>query len=307
MATDKQPKVFDLCRMTEDEARAYLEAIRWPNGPVCPHCGGCERVMELKGKSTRPGLRKCGDCRKPFTVTVGTIFERSHIALSHWVYAIATMCASKKGVSAHQLHRELGITYKAAWFMCHRIRHAFTDDGTAPNLMGTVEIDEMYVGPRRPRIKGSSKKGRGTSKQPVIALVERGGRARMRVIPDVKGTTLKAMIRAHVQKSATLMTDEWPGYYRAGAGYAGHMTINHGQGEYARPDGASTNTAESYFALFRRGLIGTFHHVSVQHLQRYCDEFAFRWDHRKAPDVDRTAAAIGKVGGKRLFYREPRA
>lgn len=299
-------KPADLCRMTEDEAREYLEKLRWPEGPICPHCGSV-RAMALTGKACRPGLRKCGDCRKQYMVTVGSIFERSHIPLRHWVYAFARMCASKKGVSAHQLHRELGITYKAAWFMCHRIRHAFKDQGGGEPLSGVVEVDETYVGPRKPRYRlgrhGRPSAVRGTSKQPVVALVERGGGVRTRVVGDVSGLTLRNAILDHVRPSATITTDEWTGYIGIGKFFkGGHRTVKHRAKEYAKPDGTTTNTVESYFALLKRGLIGVFHHVGRQHLHRYCDEFSFRWNHRKTTDVDRTEAAIRLTGGKRLTY-----
>lgn len=302
----RKPNPSDLCRMTEDEAREYLERLRWPDGPVCPHCGSI-RAMALKGKSCRPGLKKSGDCRKQFTVTVGTIMERSHIALRHWVYAFARMCASKKGISAHQLHRELGITYEAAWFMCHRIRHAFKDDRDVADLSGVVEVDETHVGPRKPRYPRGNfdrvRAVRGTLKQPVVALVERGGRVRTRVVPDVSGKTLRQAIKDHVHPSSTIMTDEWTGYIGCGKGFAGgHKTVKHRSKEYAKPDGTTTNTVESYFALLKRGLIGVFHHVGRQHLHRYCDEFSFRWNQRGNSDVDRTEAAIRMVGGKRLTY-----
>lgn len=295
-----------LTRLTEDEARNLLETIRWPDGPCCPRCGSTD-VVSVGGKSARPGLRRCKDCpgRKQFTVTVGTIFESSKIPLRDWVYAFARMCASKKGISAHQLHRELGITYKSAWFMCHRIRHAMQQDGTI-KLDGTVEVDETYVG-GKPRRKGVSKRGRGTAKTPVVALVQRDGQVRSRVLGDVTGATLKGAIREHVQSSATIMTDEHAGYKGIGREFdGGHRVVKHSAGEYSRKvDGASTNSAESHFALIKRGVYGTFHHVSKRHLQRYCDEFAFRWNHRKISDTERAVAALRSADGKRLFYRAP--
>lgn len=300
-------KIADLNRMTEDEARKYIEAIRWPNGPVCPHCGNIEGNYPLRGKTTRPGLWKCSvpACRKQFSVTVGTIFERSHIPLSDWVYAFSRMVASKKGISTHQLHREIGITYKSAWFMCHRIRHTLKVNFTkARKLSGIVEVDETYVG-GKPR-KGTGKKnkrGRGTNKTPVMALVERNGKVRTKVICDVTAKTLKGAILDNVAKKSAIMTDEMPSYRGIGREYAGgHSTVNHGAGEYARADGTNTNTAESFFALLKRGMYGTFHHVSKKHLHRYCDEFSFRWDHRKTDDCARTAAALKMVAGKRLTY-----
>ncbi len=288
-----------LSRMTENEARALLERVRWPNGPVCHHCGSFD-IVPIGGKSARPGLKRCRDCRKQFTVTVGTIFERSHIPLRNWVYAFGRMCASKKGISAHQLHRELGTTYKTAWFMCHRIRHAMQVSAMAP-LTGTVEVDETYVG-GKPRYKGQSKRGRGTKKTPVLALVERNGKVRNQVLCDVTGRTLKGAIRDHVAPAATIMTDENSSYTGIGKEFAGHETVTHSASEYARPDGANTNTVESYFAIMKRGVYGTFHHLSRQHLPRYCDEFAFRWNHRDLDDGQRTTAALKMVEGKRLTY-----
>lgn len=294
-------------RMTEIEARDLLESIRWPDGPVCPKCGSVN-AMKMGGKAGEKGQCKCRDCRKSFTVRVGTIFEDSPIPLRDWVYAFSRMCSSKKGISAHQLHRELGVTYKTAWFMCHRIRHAMQQDGTL-KLDGTVEVDETYVG-GKPRHKGPhNKRGRGTKKQPVVALVERDGRIKSRVVANVKGSTLKAAIRESVESTATIITDENSGYRGIGAEYAGgHKTVNHSAGEYSRQsDGACTNTVESHFALIKRGVYGTFHHVSKHHLQRYCDEFAFRWNHRHVSDGERIMAALGATDGKRLTYREPAA
>ena len=296
-----------LTRLTEEQARTMLEKIRWGNGdPYCPQCGSTN-AMKLGGKAGEKGQCKCRDCRKKFTVKVGTIFEDSPLPLRDWVYAFSRMCASKKGISAHQLHRELGVTYKTAWFMCHRIRHAMQQDGTL-KLDGTVEVDETYVG-GKPRYRGKhNKRGRGTKKQPVVALVERDGSVKSRVVADVTGNTLKVAIRENVSQTATIMTDENAAYNGIGADFAGgHKTVTHSAKEYARPDGTNTNTIESHFALIKRGVYGTFHHVSKKHLQRYCDEFAFRWNHRKVSDGERTLVALESVGGKRLMYRQPSA
>lgn len=267
-----------LCRLSEPEARAMIERLRWPDGPVCVHCGSVN-AMRLGGKSAEKGLCKCRDCRKKFTVRVGTIFEDSPIPLADWVYAFARMCASKKGVSAHQLHRELGVTYKTAWFMCHRIRHAMAKDGSL-KLTGTIESDEAWIGgkPRR-RNRMGSVKGRkgGTNKQPVHTLVERDGRKRTRVIARVTSKNLRANINKLVDKSGTLMTDENHQYRPIGREFkGGHKAVHHEIHEYARKDGAHINTAESAHALIKRGIYGTFHHVSRVHLQRYLDEFDFR-------------------------------
>lgn len=298
--------VAQLTRLTEAEARTWIENIRWPTGPVCPRCNG-DNAVRMGGQAAEKGLCKCRDCRKNFTVRIGTIFEESPLPLRDWVYAFARMCASKKGISAHQLHRELGITYKTAWFMCHRIRHAMSDGGgpfDGAKLTGTVEADETYVG-GKPRYKGISKAGRGTKKTPVAVLVERDGKARARVVCDVTAKTLKGNIRTHVAPDATIMTDEFPSYAGIGKDFAGgHQTVNHGAGEYAREDGANTNTAESYFALLKRGMYGTFHHCSKRHLQRYCDEFDFRWNHRETNDAERILSAVGRAEGKRLMYKK---
>lgn len=299
----------NLTRLTEAEARDLIESIRWPDGPVCPHCGSVN-AMRLGGKAAEKGYCKCRDCRKKFTVRIGTIFEESPLPLRDWVYAVTRMCASKKGISAHQLHRELGVTYKTAWFMCHRVRHAMSEDGTF-TLSGTIESDEAYIG-GKPRPKSgrggvSKKRGRGTSKTPVHTLVERDGRKRTRVMVNVTSANLRKNIDELVKdKSGTLMTDECKQYRKIGAKFkGGHKTVEHGIYEYAKPDGSHINTAESAHAIIKRGMYGTFHHVSKQHLQRYCDEFDFRWNYRKVSDVERTIAAIKGADGKRLTYGGP--
>lgn len=290
-----------LSRMSEPEARAMLEGIRWPNGVACVKCGS-RSVGLLKGKATRPGVYKCRDCRKQFTVTVGTIFERSHINLADWVYAFDRMCCSKKGVSALQVQRELGVTYKTAWFMCHRIREAMNSD--IGMLGGHVEVDETYVGGKPRPGTGRHKRGHGTAKTPVLALVERDGRVKARVITAVSSWNLKLAIYENVSPASTIYTDELNAYQDIGFGFeGGHKTVNHGSRQYVGPDGASTNTIESYFALIKRGVYGTFHNVSKKHLNRYCDEFSFRWNGRKLTDTERTIEAIRGAEGKRLMYR----
>jgi transposase-like protein len=291
-------------RWTEDEARQFIEQVRWPSGLICVHCGSAA-VYRLGGKATRPGLFKCRDCKGQFTVRVGTIFEDSHIPLHKWVLALHLMVSSKKGISAKQLQRNLGLaSYQSAWHMAHRIRHAMSNpDGGF--LTGAVEVDETYVG-GKPRPKAGelrqAKRGRGTKKTPVVALVERNGGVRTRVIEHVDAKTLKGAIREHVNKKATIYTDEWGSYVGIGSEFAGgHKTVNHGRGEYVNGD-ANANTVESFFALLRRGVYGTFHHVSKQHLQRYCDEFSFRWDRRSLEDGERTVDVIQGAGGKRLTY-----
>jgi len=284
-----------------DKAREYLEALRWPNGPVCPHCGVEGQHYALKGGSHRPGLMKCKDCRKQFSVTVGTVFERSKIPLNKWLMAVHLMCASKKAISSHQLHRMLGVTYKSAWFMTHRIREAMKPGSTG--LMGsgggTVEADETYWGNQGKQRKGA----RGYAhKMKVVSLVERGGEKRSIVVNAVNAKTLTRVLDENVCTSAHLMTDEHAGYTKAGRKFASHGVTSHSAGQYVDGNNHS-NTVESSFSLLKRGLIGTFHHVGEQHLQRYVTEFDFRWNYRKTTDRERADALLTGVGGKRLQYR----
>ena len=304
---------IDVGRLTEDEARAILEGIRWPNGPVCPHCESKE-VTRLHPKSAkvRDGLIQCNSCRGQFTVTVGTIMHRSHITLRQWVQAFYSMCSHKKGVSALQLQRNLGLhSYKSAWHLAHRIRAAMKQDPLASLLQGVVEVDEAYIGgkPRKGKRDQSgdlivNKRGRGTRKVPVVALVERDGRVRTRVVEHVTADNLKTAIRENVNPKAGIQTDDLNLYEGIGQEFAGgHQMVNHRQGEYARGE-VNTNSAESFFALLKRGVHGTFHHISKQHLHRYCDEFSFRWDYRKVNDGERSVAAIKGAAGKRLTYKK---
>ncbi len=291
----------DFGKLSDADARTLLETLRWPNGPACPHCGSAN-VTRIHGRAAtvRPGLWRCRACRKQFTATVGTIFEDSHIPLHKWFLAIALMCSSKKGVSALQLQRNLGLgSYKTAWFMAHRIRYAMQPNGRPP-LYGTVEVDETYIGGKRP-----GKRGRGAEgKTPVVPLIERHGRMRARVVERVGAKELKGAIRELVHKDARIMTDEWDSYQGIGQEFTGgHQTVKHSAGEYVH-DEASVNSAESFFALLKRGVHGIFHHVSKEHLPRYCDEFAFRWNYRHTTDGTRTVAALEATEGKRLLYRE---
>jgi transposase-like protein len=301
----KQLEFMTVAQMTKEQAREMIESIRWPDGPNCPHCESTE-AYKLTPKPdskrpVRPGVYKCKACKKQFTVTVGTIFEGSRIPLNKWLMAIYLMCASKKGISAHQLHRQLGITYKSAWFMCHRIRYAMTQEPLFGMLTGTVEADETYIGGK---MRGG-KRGRGSeNKTPVAALVERGGRVKAKKVARVDGKTLKGNIRENVDPSSHIVTDEFLSYRGIDREFASHRTVNHGRGEYVRGD-VYTNTAESFFALLKRGVVGTFHHVSEQHLDRYVDEFSFRWNMRDDEDGDRAVKAIVSSKGKRLYYREP--
>jgi len=281
-----------------DEQAAYehLANIRWPEGPICVHCQG-KKVYTLKvaGTSKRVVL-KCATCRKQFSATVGTIFERSHIPLSKWFMAFQLMASSKKGMSAHQLHRMLQITYKSAWFLAHRIRHVMKQTPFGGKLGGIVEADETYI--------GGKSRGRGhiDNKIPVFALVERGGKVRSFTMPLVTSVNLKRAIHEHVDKSATLMTDEFIGYKQIGKAFVEHHTVNHSEKEYVRGT-ASTNTVEGYFSLLKRGLTGTYHHVSPRHLHRYLDEFNFRYNARKEDDATRNFLAVKRSEGKRLQYR----
>jgi transposase-like protein len=286
----------------DDAARKHLEAIRWPNGPICPHCGGTERNSALHGEAHRPGLYFCGDCRQQFTVTVGTVFERSKVALHKWVLATHLICASKKGMSSKQLERMLGVTYKTAWFMTHRIREAMTTTptGLLGSGGGTIEADETYWGNKADYGKGP----RGWHhKMKIVSLVERDGEVRSFHVSRVNSKTLKPILQAQIAKDAHVITDQANVYKSAAKGFASHKSVNHSLGEYVKPDGTHTNTVEGYFSLLKRGLIGTFHHVGEQHLIRYVKEFDFRWNHRKVTDTERAASALKGISGKRLTYR----
>ena len=287
-----------------DKAREHFEQIRWPNGPICSHCGTVGEATLVKGKSHRAGLYQCNACRQPFSVTTGTVMESSHIPLSKWALAFHLMAASKKGVSAHQLHRMLGITYKSAWFMAHRVREAMGgNDGSPMGGKGEyVEADETYIG-RKP----GRKKMRGTGhKMAVLSLVERGGAVRSFRITDFDGKTLSDILEKNVSRNAHLRTDEYPTYKQYGHHFASHETVNHSKEEYVRGD-AHTNTIEGYFSVFKRGMRGIYQHCSEQHLQRYLNEFDFRHSNRAALGVDdllRTMRAIKGAQGKRLTYQQ---
>lgn len=287
-----------------DKAREHLEELHWPNGPICPKCGETERVTRLNGKSTRPGVVMCNACRKPFTVTVGTVFERSKIGLNKWLLGFRLMAGSKKGISAHQLHRSLGITYKSAWFMAHRIREAMDMEPEGP-LGGpdkVVEADETYVGGKA-KNRATRKP---TKKKAVVALVERDGHARSFHVANVNAKTVRGVLVANVERTAHLMTDESPVYTRLGKEYNGHSVVNHSAREYVTTGGFKhSNTAENFFSIFKRGVIGTYHHMSEAHLGRYCREFDFRYNTRDLTDAERTDEALTGARGKRLTYRQP--
>lgn len=291
----------------QDEAEAfrYLESVRWPSGTVCPHCGA---IGTAYGLTSRMGLYRCGEkeCRKDFTVRVGTVFEDSPIKLHKWLLAAYLVCASKKGISAKQLERMLGVSYKTAWFMSHRLREAMnTTPATKLGGNGPVEVDETYwgnVGKHAPGARG------GDHKMKVVSLVDRDGEKRSFHVANVNAKTLKPILTKHLSEFAALMTDEAAVYKKIGREFASHDSVNHGRGEYVnkiRPS-IHTNTVESSFALLKRGLHGTFHSVSEQHLQRYCVEFDFRWNNRiklGVDDVQRTRNLLAGIGGKRLTYR----
>jgi transposase-like protein len=302
--------IVEIGKMTEDESRKYLENIRWPNGAVCPHCQS-QNVTRLHGEAHRPGTIQCNakECQKQFTVTVGGVMESTHIPLTKWAMAWHMLCSSKKGMSALQLMRNLGLgSYRTAWFMAHRIRHAMEGKPMEARLSGVVEADESYFG-GKPRVKNSGKRGRGTKKAPVMVLVQRDGDAICMPLPNVTGKTLRGELIKNVEVTATLMTDDLNSYLPPGRMFAAHETVNHTAKQYVRVrhDGlvVHTNTAESFFALMKRGHYGVYHSMSKKHLHRYCSEFAFRWCHRKVTDDERTIAAIAGAEGKRLFYREP--
>jgi transposase-like protein len=300
-----------------EAAAEYLERLRWANGRSCPHCGtldGPEREhyrIQRKGSSRR--LWKCFSCKKQFSVTVGTIFEDSHVPLNKWLLAFYLLCSSKKGMSALQLQRMLKVTYKTSWFMCHRIRWAMAEPAFTEKLSGVVEADETYIGGKaRNRKKlwrgkeGRKNLGRGKGKAPVMVVVERGGRARSKHIANVTSDSLKGVIREHVDTSARMMTDAYPSYKGLHHEFATHEVINHQLHEYVRGD-VHTNTAENFFSILKRGVNGVYHHVSEAHLHRYLSEFDFCYNNREAAginDAERTRLAIAGATGKRLMYRD---
>lgn len=288
----------------EDKAREHLEALRWADGRFCPHCGESERTSPVESKGHRAGFYYCLSCKKTFTVTVGTVCERSKIPLHKWVMAFHLMAASKKGISAHQLHRMLGLTYKTAWFMAHRIREAMREIKPGP-LGGqnkVVEADETYVGG-----KAKNRKNHVPPKEAVFSLVERDGKVRSVHVPKVNAKNLRQAIVTQVSRKSWLMTDESSVYPKIGEEFAGHGSVNHSIEEYVRLGGfMHTNTVENYFSILKRGITGTYHHVSQQHLKRYLAEFDFRYNERSGlgvSDAERAARAIRGIEGKRLTYR----
>ena len=284
-----------------DKAREHLEALHWPHGPVCPRCGTLDRITKLAGKSTRAGVYKCNECAKPFTVTVGTVFEDSKIPLNKWLLAFRLLSGGKKGFSAHELHRALGVTYKSAWFMAHRIRETMQDDGEplgGPDMI--VEADEAFVGG-----KAKNRAFRKTApKKKIVALVERGGRARSFHIVSLHANNVRSALVMNVDRASTLMTDEARVYWAVGKEFTRHGHTLHAARNYAKGD-VHSNSAENFFSILKRGIIGTYHHVSEGHMHRYLNEFDFRYSTRTMTDAERTAEAVKGARGKRLMYRQP--
>ncbi len=308
-----QPQFTD-----EDAARAFLEAQRWPKGPECPHCGVIGDSYRLEGKTdsktpVRKGVWKCGACRGQFTVTVGTILEDSHIKLQKWLFAIHLLCATKKGMSAHQLHRMLGVTYKSAWFMARRIRYAMGQEPLSSKLKGIVEVDETYIGGKEKGRRGTP--GPESKKTPVVHMVERSlvrdkGKVKTLPVQSVTVKNLKPILREYLASDAALNTDEAVVYYFAGKDFSSHDSVNHSEKQYVKlVDGGqkiTANTVEGYFSILKRGITGVYQHVGRQHLHRYLSEFDFRYNSRDVSDAERRDMAIAEVSGKRLMYRDSR-
>jgi transposase-like protein len=308
MSADLDAKHFH----DEDAAREFLEEVRWPDGLICPHCGTVGSAYKTK----KVGVYRCGEreCRKDFTVRVGTLFERSHIALHTWLFATHLLTSSKKGMSSHQMHRMLGVTYKTAWFMTHRIREAMreihpTESGPLGGENKVVEVDETYVGGKETNKHARKRLNRGrgpVGKEPVVTLVEREGKVRSFHVANVTSRTLKPILKEQIDAATHIMTDESAIYPSATREFAGHSTVNHSIDEYVRDGGFShTNTVENYFSILKRGIVGTYHHVSPAHLKRYVGEFDFRYNHRTGlgvSDAQRAVAALKGIEGKRLTY-----
>lgn len=296
----------------EDAARVHFEAIRWPDGRVCPHCGTVGNSTLMQGKTTRAGLYKCKDCRKPFTATMGTIYERSHIPLHKWLLATHLMCASKKGISATQLHRMLGFgSYRTAWFMAHRIREAMRSDDTTPMGSGGGDVfaDETYFG-RNPDAPKSRTPIRNMNQ--ILTLVDRAtGRSISMVFNgSITASNIMPVLEANIAKEARLLTDEARHYSGVGKVFADHGTVSHARGEYVSREDRSitTNQIEGFFGIFKRGMRGIYQHCGKQHLHRYLAEFDFRYTNRAATgcnDADRTRKALEGTVGRRLMYRRP--
>lgn len=305
-----------------DKAREHLEAQRWPNGPVCPHCGNVDqsKITAMKGKAHRAGLYNCKECREQFTVTVGSVFEHSKIALNKWLLATFLLTSSKKGMSSHQLHRMLGVTYKTAWFMTHRIREAMKEDVAATGPLGgegkTVEADETYIGRKDVSKPSAQRKGRPyihpnrpKQKRTVVALVERGGSVRSFHVETATQATVREILFKNADRKSALYTDSSSLYAGLNREFDAHRTVNHSAGEYVRYEGDKTvhsNTVENVFSVFKRGMIGTYQHCGEAHLQRYLTEFDFRYNRRSGVGIEDTMRhdmLLAMTGGKRLTYR----
>ncbi|HTY65489.1 MAG TPA: IS1595 family transposase [Alphaproteobacteria bacterium] len=300
----------------EEAAHAFLESILWPSGPVCPHCGvvgTAYKIAANPAKRVRYGLHKCRDCRKQFTVKVGTVFEHARVPLYKALQAAYLLCSSKKGMSAHQISRSLEISIKAAWFLMHRVREAMAPHPHLVEKLGgpgrVVESDETYIGGKEKNKHWSKRdpnpKGKG-DKEIVLSLVEREGRVRSRHVGDVTAKTLRPILNGQLKRNTRLMTDDGVWNKSAASHFNHHQTVNHRIGEYVRGD-VHTNTIEGYFSILKRGIIGTYHHVSAQHLKRYLAEFDFRYNERAALEVDdftRTMRALLGAKGKRLTYKQ---
>ncbi|MBV9763128.1 MAG: IS1595 family transposase [Acidobacteriaceae bacterium] len=319
----------------EDKAREFLEAKRWPDGAVCPHCGVIGESYRLEPKEgakthVRKGVWKCGGCREQYSVTVGTVMEDSHIPLHKWLLAFHLLCASKKGMSAHQLHRMLGVTYKSAWFMAHRIRHAMTQEPLSSKLDGVVEIDEAYIGGRRRKQNNPGGQPQGEEmqigkrvwrrkpehgskgidphreKEAVLSLVQRGGKVRSMHIGRVTQDNLRPILNEYLAEGVHVMTDS-ASFVKLDDPMHKHDKVNHSAKEYVRYENGvciTTNAVEGYFATLKRGIDGVYHHVGRQHLNRYLNEFDFRYNSRDVSDVERAELALKGVDGKRLTYRD---
>ncbi len=308
MSIDLTDPIFN----DEAAAWAHFEAIRWPDGPICPHCGVVGAADKVTGETARPGLYRCHECVKQFTATIGTVYESSHIPMHKWMLATHLLCASKKGMSAHQLMRTLGLgSYRTAWFMAHRIREAMTDHDPSPigGKDKTVEIDETYIG----RVEGVPKPRGGSShKNVVLTLVERKGSARSFHVDSVSIADMAPIVHANVAHETKMMTDQGASYPVVCEPFASHDTVNHAKDEYVRREGdnlISTNTVEGFYSIFKRGMKGIYQHCAEKHLHRYLAEFDFRYSNRIALGVDdtlRARKAVKGVEGKRLMYNQPR-
>lgn len=303
---DAQTQAIPLACASEKAAVEFMESQRWEGRPGCPKCGDVSvyQMTDSKTGERQANYRwRCKGCKQQFTVRTGTVFEDSRIPLRHWCYAFWRASTSKKGVSALEIHRQTGLSYKSALFMLHRIRYAMADSVTHP-LTGTVEIDETYVG-GKPRVRGKGVRAEWSTKEPVVAMLQRGGKVKTQHVANVTSKTLGKLVRISVDRRARIITDEKRAYQRVGKPFkGGHETVNHKRKEYVRGD-VTTNTVESFFATVKRGLNGIYHAVSKEHLHRYMAEFEFRYNNRQLEDGQRITAAIQASEGKRLLYREP--